>query len=113
MSINDKINQVKNLQRQLASVQNSLILDIEAEQRKSPLNQRIDTLTYQLNYAKREIEALHEKFGKPFCPHCGGGILECDGIQTMGPDPFAEEIHGDSTNYLMCEGARHNSAMDI
>lgn len=39
--------------------------------------------------------------------------MVCDGVQTLGPDPFAEEIHGDHSDYLMCEGARWEAAMDI
>jgi len=39
--------------------------------------------------------------------------MVCNGIQTFGPDPFAEEIHGDHTDYLMCEGERYESSMDI
>lgn len=39
--------------------------------------------------------------------------MVCDGIQTMGPDPFGEEIHGDHTEYLMCEGERWDSAQNI
>lgn len=39
--------------------------------------------------------------------------MVCDGVQTLGPDPFAEEIHGDHSDYLMCDGARWESAMDI
>jgi len=39
--------------------------------------------------------------------------IECDGILTLGPDPFAEEIHDDHSDYLMCDGERHESAMDI
>jgi hypothetical protein len=66
------------------------------------------------------------------CQYCGGydmpdedcvyernGItwydrsMQCDGIQTWGPDPFAEEIHGDFSDYLMCDGGRYQSSMDI
>ena len=39
--------------------------------------------------------------------------MQCDGVLTFDVDPFAEEIHGDSTLYWDCEGSRHESAMDI
>ncbi|QNN99251.1 hypothetical protein SEA_FAUST_175 [Streptomyces phage Faust] len=38
---------------------------------------------------------------------------ECDGVLTFEPDPFAQEIHDDHTNYWMCDGERYESAMDI
>lgn len=37
----------------------------------------------------------------------------CDGILTLGPNPFAQEIHGDNSDYWMCERSRYDSAMDI
>lgn len=37
----------------------------------------------------------------------------CSGIATYGPDPFQEEINGDSTPVWLCEGVRIGSAMDI
>lgn len=37
----------------------------------------------------------------------------CSGIGSMAPDPFAEEINNDSTDYWMCDGERAGSAMDI
>lgn len=37
----------------------------------------------------------------------------CTGILTLGPSPYAQEINDDDTEYLMCEGARYESAMDI
>ncbi len=44
---------------------------------------------------------------------CECGHYRCEGIKTMDVDPFAEEIHGDSSLYLDCEGGRYESAMDI
>lgn len=112
-NIEQTLAEIKNLNNKLAIAHRNVVDEMNHQQRKSPLNERIRTLEYQLNYAKREIEALHEKFGKPVCSYCGGGILECDGIQTMGPDPYAQEIHGDNTEMLMCEGQRSISADDI
>ena len=37
----------------------------------------------------------------------------CDGVLTLGTDPFQEEIHGDFTEYWDCEGSRYESMMDI
>lgn len=37
----------------------------------------------------------------------------CDGILTLGPDPFQEEIHSDSTEYWQCQGERSASLMEI
>ncbi|AXH67307.1 hypothetical protein SEA_WOFFORD_137 [Streptomyces phage Wofford] len=39
--------------------------------------------------------------------------MVCDGIPTWGPDPFAEEIHGDHSDYFMCDGERYESGQDI
>jgi len=39
--------------------------------------------------------------------------MVCDGIQTWGPDPFAEEIHGDHSDYFMCDGERWDSGQSI
>lgn len=49
------------------------------------------------------------------CPTYEGNVEGdlCNGVDTLGPDPFAEEIHDDSTEYWMCEGERRASAMDI
>ncbi len=55
------------------------------------------------------------------CKFCGYNIGEpyskyggfCDGVRTLGPDPFLEEIRGDDTEYMMCSGERHDSAMEI
>ena len=57
------------------------------------------------------------------CKYCGWRLGDpnmakrsecfCDGILTLGTDPFAEEIHGDYTEVWMCYGARYESAMDI
>lgn len=48
------------------------------------------------------------------CEYCGGRVpLDCDGVQVLGPDPFQEEIRGDYSDYLLCEGERHQSAMEI
>jgi hypothetical protein len=38
---------------------------------------------------------------------------ECSGEETLGPDPFRQEIHDDNTEVWMCEGERYESAMDI
>jgi hypothetical protein len=37
----------------------------------------------------------------------------CNGIQAMREDPFASEIRGDYSPYLLCPGAAYESAMDI
>ncbi|QGH79482.1 hypothetical protein SEA_LIMPID_177 [Streptomyces phage Limpid] len=37
----------------------------------------------------------------------------CDGVLTFEPDPFAQEIHDDHSNYWNCDGGRYESAMDI
>ena len=37
----------------------------------------------------------------------------CSGIGYMAPDPFAEEINGDHSDYWMCDGERAGSAADI
>jgi len=75
-------------------------------------------------------EYMKQYEGFKQCPHCGkydmppsryksnygwreDVSMVCDGVQTWGPDPFAEEIHGDDSDYLMCDGERWNSAMDI
>lgn len=48
------------------------------------------------------------------CNNCGKPIGdECDGVMTLGPDPFASEIHEDYTEYWNCEGGRYESMMDI
>jgi len=49
------------------------------------------------------------------CPTFEGNVKGdlCDGVETFGPDPFAEEIYDDHSNYWMCEGERRASAMDI
>ncbi|WXW92624.1 hypothetical protein SEA_ENYGMA_144 [Streptomyces phage Enygma] len=39
--------------------------------------------------------------------------MVCDGIPTWGPDPFAEEIHGDHSDYFMCDGERYESGKSI
>lgn len=43
----------------------------------------------------------------------GSGGKYCDGVMSMAPDPFAEEIHGDFTEYWDCEGNRYESSMEI
>jgi hypothetical protein len=48
------------------------------------------------------------------CEFCGMKMpKECDGIRYDGPDPFAEDIYGDSSDYFMCDGERYLSAQDI
>ena len=37
----------------------------------------------------------------------------CNGVRTWGPDPFREEILGDDTPYLQCDGQRWQSAQAI
>lgn len=39
--------------------------------------------------------------------------MVCDGIETLGTNPYAEEIHGDYTEYYECEGSRYESGRDI
>lgn len=44
---------------------------------------------------------------------CDCGHEFCRGYKYMQIDPFAEEIYGDTSEYLMCDGAAYESAMDI
>lgn len=44
---------------------------------------------------------------------CPAGHKDCNGEGRFVPDPFAEEIYGDSTLYWNCDGGLHESAMDI
>lgn len=37
----------------------------------------------------------------------------CNGKQYFQTDSFAEEINGDHSLYLLCDGENHNGAMDI
>lgn len=46
-------------------------------------------------------------------PHTYGPGFHCDGVATLAPDPYAEEIEGDSTSKWMTECDRYESAMDI
>jgi hypothetical protein len=46
------------------------------------------------------------------CPERSYGV-NCDGIGHWGPDPYAEELAGDSTPLWLCEGVRTGRAMDI
>lgn len=43
----------------------------------------------------------------------GTEFYPCKGKVTFAPDPYAEEIHGDSTEVWMCEEHRDQSAADI
>jgi hypothetical protein len=45
------------------------------------------------------------------CVVCGQEFPEEDMV--FGPDPFAEEIHGDSTEVWECDECNHESYMDI
>jgi hypothetical protein len=45
---------------------------------------------------------------KPTCITCG----TTENLE-YGPDPFAEEIHGDDTPVWECEACRYESARDI
>lgn len=54
------------------------------------------------------------------CEHCGRLIgsgkdywLFCGGVQTLGPDPFAQELYDDDKDYLMCQGERVDRADEI
>lgn len=48
------------------------------------------------------------------CEFCGMPVPEhCDGVQTLGPDPYQEDINDDDSDYLLCEGQRYESAMEI
>jgi hypothetical protein len=50
-----------------------------------------------------------EPFGpNPLCECC----QKCEAFAFQA-DPFAEEIHGDSTPIWQCETCSYNSAMDI
>lgn len=37
----------------------------------------------------------------------------CDGIATLGVNPYNEELYGDTTLEWMCAGARIGAAADI
>lgn len=47
------------------------------------------------------------------CEYCGYTEEDCDGILTLGEDPFQSEINEDYTEYWMCQGQRWDSAMEI
>ena len=49
------------------------------------------------------------------CRDCGMNIENTkeNRDKFFGPDPFAEEINGDTTSYWMCEDCRIQSALDI
>jgi len=51
------------------------------------------------------------------CEFCGKMIdyvnRDCDGVQTLTPDPYQEEINGDNTEVWLCPGAYYESSMDI
>lgn len=44
---------------------------------------------------------------------CDCGHYKCKGIKYWAPSPFAQEIYEDNRDYLMCDGERHEAAMDI
>ena len=46
------------------------------------------------------------------CPDPAYGS-DCDGVGTWGPDPYSEDVLGDSTPLWMCEGSRIGSEQDI
>ncbi len=52
------------------------------------------------------FEILDDKRG--ICPVC-----KIEGVLIYGPDPYSEEINGDSTPEWMCDGCRDQSAADI
>ena len=63
--------------------------------------------------SQEEQEVLHaeaRKSGKPWGYYHGS---YCDGVLTLGTDPFAVEIHEDFSEYWGCEGGRFDSAMEI
>lgn len=53
-----------------------------------------------------ESAAIGEKVGRYPMDYCNGS-------QYMQTDPFAQEIHGDHTEYLLCDGQAYESGMDI
>lgn len=62
-------------------------------------------------YCDREIMFDEEREQTPWQEH--KWIDTCSGILTLGIDPFAEEIYGDSREFLNCDGGRIDSAMEI
>lgn len=40
-------------------------------------------------------------------------LFECDGVATLAPSPYAEELYGDATPEWMCECQRYEAAMDV
>lgn len=44
---------------------------------------------------------------------CNCGHPECGGYKYSAPNPYAEEINDDHTEYFECDGDRYESAMDI
>lgn len=44
---------------------------------------------------------------------CNCGHVACGGVKYWAPDPYAEEIGGDDSDYFECDGERYDSAMDI
>lgn len=37
----------------------------------------------------------------------------CDGVPTLGSNPYLEDLYGDSTPHLMCSCERDNAADDL
>lgn len=47
------------------------------------------------------------------CEAKGAYNMECSAIVTLAPDPFEEEIYGNSTEVWMCEVHRNERARDV
>lgn len=43
----------------------------------------------------------------------GYTLQECNGIGEFGPNPYAEELYGDTTPEWMCACQRYEAAMDV
>lgn len=45
-------------------------------------------------------------------PHDYGTFI-CDGVSTYGPNPYNDELYGDTTPEWMCGCQRYEAAMDV
>jgi hypothetical protein len=58
-----------------------------------------------------QLRLFEEDFQE--CCLCGGKFSVASGDIEFSPDPFSEEINGDSTPVWECHDCRHESAMNI
>ena len=80
--------------------------------------QRITKIGNQYSEIMNKVAQTALPFGldkpkKVRCVECGR-IFDIDsGEISFGPDPYAEDIGGDSTSVWECDSCRHQSGMDI